>query len=142
MFGVGLFEMIFIGIVALVVVGPKRLPEVMKQAGRLFVHLRRTANDVRSTFDQVIRDAENDMRREEVASLRDALKPVSNLHAEVKALVAGAASPNAPIATAVHPAETPAPVGAAPYSPPAPASASPEAPPSVNAEASEPKETV
>lgn len=89
MFGVGFFELILIAVVALVVVGPKRLPEVMRQAGRLFVHFRRTANEVRSTFDQVIRQAEEEMRREETDSLRQALKPMQDVHQELKTLISG-----------------------------------------------------
>lgn len=89
MFGVGFFELVIIAVIALVVVGPKRLPEVMRQAGRIFVHLRRTANDVRATFDDVIRQAEEDMRREQAQSLRDALKPVQDAHHEVRALLSG-----------------------------------------------------
>ena len=93
MFGVGFFELVIIGVVALVVVGPKRLPEVMRQAGRLFVHLRRTANDVRSTFEQVIREAEDEMRREEAQSIRQALKPLADARQEVQQLVSGTATP-------------------------------------------------
>ena len=76
MFGVGFIELLIIAVFALVFVG-SAVPEVMRQAGRLFVHLRRTANDVRSTFDQVIRDAEDELRREEAVSLRDALQPTA-----------------------------------------------------------------
>ncbi|MEN9834698.1 MAG: twin-arginine translocase subunit TatB [Pseudomonadota bacterium] len=87
MFGIGFFELIIIAVVALVVVGPKRLPEVMKQAGRLFVHLRRTANDVRSSFEQVIREAEDEIRREESESIRKAMQPVQDVRQELQGLM-------------------------------------------------------
>jgi|GEM_PF-1884857 len=87
MFGIGFFELIIIAVVALVVVGPKRLPEVMKQAGRLFVHLRRTANDVRSSFEQVIREAEDEIRREEAESIRKSLQPVQDVRQELQGLL-------------------------------------------------------
>jgi len=90
MFGVGFFEMVIIAVVALVVVGPKRLPEVMRQAGRLFVHVRRTANDVRSTFDQVIREAEDEIRREEAQSLREALQPILDAKKDVSSIMTDA----------------------------------------------------
>lgn len=70
MFGIGFFELVVIAVVALIFIGPQRLPEFMKQAGRIFVQVRRTANDVRSTFDHVIRDAEAEIRREEVEAMR------------------------------------------------------------------------
>jgi len=65
MFGLGFFEMIALAVIALVFVGPARLPEMMRQGGKLFVQLRRTANDVKSTFDGVIREAEDEMRKVE-----------------------------------------------------------------------------
>lgn len=73
MFGIGFFELVVIAIVALIFVGPKKLPEFMKTAGRLFVQVRRTAGDVRSTFDQVVRDAEDELRREEAREFQKAL---------------------------------------------------------------------
>ena len=88
MFGVGFFEIIIIAVFALVFVGPKRLPEVMKQAGRLFVHLRRTANDVKATFEQAVRDAEDEIRREEHESLRQALQPIQDIQANIHQLLA------------------------------------------------------
>lgn len=73
MFGIGFFELVIIAIVALIFVGPTKLPEFMKTAGKFFVQMRRTANDVRSTFDQVVRDAEDEIRREEARELHKAL---------------------------------------------------------------------
>ncbi len=73
MFGIGFFELVLIAVAVLVFVGPQKLPDVMRQAGKLFVQLRRTANDVRGTFDQVLRDAEDDLRREEQAALKELL---------------------------------------------------------------------
>jgi sec-independent protein translocase protein TatB len=65
MFGLGFFEIIILAVILLVFVGPSRLPEVMRQGGKLFVQLRRTANDVKSTFDGVIREAEDEVRKVE-----------------------------------------------------------------------------
>lgn len=66
MFGIGFFELCIIAIAALVVVGPQKLPGMMRQFGRFFVQLRRASNDVRSTFDTIVHDAENEIRREEM----------------------------------------------------------------------------
>lgn len=73
MFGIGIGELLLIAIVALVLVGPKKLPDLMRQGGKFFVQLRRTANDVKATFDDVIREAENELRQQELAQLRDVL---------------------------------------------------------------------
>lgn len=70
MFGIGFFELLVIAVFALIFVGPKKLPDVMRQAGKFFVQIRRTTNDVRSTFEQVVRDAEEELRREEIAQMR------------------------------------------------------------------------
>lgn len=107
MFGIGFSELIVIAIVALIFVGPKRLPEVMKQAGKLFVHVRRTANDVKGTFDQVVREAENEVRKEEADQMRQLMtgtKPVTT----VKAIDAGIIDGGQPMAAHTpvdHPAE-------------------------------------
>lgn len=76
MFGIGFFEIVIIAVAALVLVGPKKLPELMRQAGKLFVQVRRTTNDVRSTFDQIIKEAEDDLRKKEIEDLRNILSPV------------------------------------------------------------------
>ena len=77
MFGLGFFEIVIIAVAALVLVGPKKLPDLMRQAGKLFVQVRRTTNDVRSTIDQVIKEAEDDLRQKEIADLKNILQPNS-----------------------------------------------------------------
>ena len=49
MFGIGLPEMIVIAIVALVFIGPKNLPGVLRSVGRGLVQLKRATNEVRTT---------------------------------------------------------------------------------------------
>ncbi len=48
MFGIGASEIIVIFVVALLVFGPKRLPEIARNIGRVFAEFRRTANDLQS----------------------------------------------------------------------------------------------
>jgi sec-independent protein translocase protein TatB len=62
-FDVGFSELVVIGIVALVVIGPKRLPEVARAAGRMAARLRRFVDDVK-------RDMDSELRRDELAELR------------------------------------------------------------------------
>lgn len=48
MFGIGTTEIIVIFIVALLFLGPKRLPELARTVGRAFADFRRTASDLQS----------------------------------------------------------------------------------------------
>ena len=67
MFGLGFFELCIIAIFSLIFVGPKKLPELMNQFGRFFVQVRRMSNDVKSSVDEVIQDAERELQEEELA---------------------------------------------------------------------------
>ena len=66
MFGIGFLEICVIAVVALVFVGPKRLPELMRQAGKFFVQFRRVSSEVKSNFDQVVYEAEVEAHREKL----------------------------------------------------------------------------
>ena len=58
MFGVDWQEFLIIGIVALVVIGPKDLPRAMRVAGQWVGKARATARHFRSGIDTMIREAE------------------------------------------------------------------------------------
>lgn len=85
MFGLGISEIIVIVIAALIFVGPKQLPEFIKSAGKLFVQVRRAANEVKSTVDGVIQEAENEIRKE-AQSITDSVdtKGISKDLSEIK----------------------------------------------------------
>lgn len=51
MFGIGMPELIIIFLVALIVVGPKRLPELARTLGRGLSEFKKAANDVRNTLE-------------------------------------------------------------------------------------------
>jgi sec-independent protein translocase protein TatB len=128
MFGIGFFELVIIAIVALIFVGPKKLPEFMKTAGKFFVQVRRTAGDVRSTFDQVVREAEDELRREEVKELQKALLAATHPAPPKEAVAAADDLHNSDgtLKSMTPPAlEPPTPEGAKSYQPAAPAAAPP-----------------
>jgi sec-independent protein translocase protein TatB len=57
-------------IVALVVVGPKDLPRLMRTLGQWMAKARRMADEFRRSFDDMARQAELDELRKEIESLR------------------------------------------------------------------------
>ena len=65
MFGIGFMELVVVAVVVLMFVGPRRLPDLMRQFGRLFVRVRRMSSEVKTTFDNVIREAEQELETEQ-----------------------------------------------------------------------------
>lgn len=54
MFGIGLPEVVIILIVALLVVGPSKLPELARTLGKAFTEFRRMADEVKDTFEEEV----------------------------------------------------------------------------------------
>ena len=52
MFDVGFTELVLIGLVALLVVGPERLPELVRTAGRWIGRAQRVARELRSELER------------------------------------------------------------------------------------------
>lgn len=67
---IGAGELLLIGIVALVVVGPKDLPVLMRRLGQFTARLRGMAAEFRASFDEMGRQSELDELRREVEALR------------------------------------------------------------------------
>lgn len=67
---IGAGELLLIGIVALVVVGPKDLPMLMRRLGQFTARLRGMAAEFRASFDEMGRQSELDELRREVEALR------------------------------------------------------------------------
>ncbi len=68
--GIGGLEILVIGLLALIVVGPKDLPLLMRKVGRAVGKARAMANEFRSSFDEMARQSELDELRKEVEALR------------------------------------------------------------------------
>ncbi|WP_343683900.1 Sec-independent protein translocase protein TatB [Asticcacaulis sp.] len=68
--GIGGSELIVIAVVALIVVGPKDLPKLLRQLGRFTAKMRSMADEFRTSFDDMARQSELDDLRKEVEALR------------------------------------------------------------------------
>ncbi|QGZ94837.1 Sec-independent protein translocase protein TatB [Terricaulis silvestris] len=66
----GFNEIIILGILALVVVGPKDLPLLFRKLGKWTAKLRGMAQEFRTGFDELARQAELDELKREVQALR------------------------------------------------------------------------
>src|SRR5262245_63501800 len=58
MFDIGWGELLVIGIVALVMIGPKELPGALRTLGQWMAKLRRMASEFQSQFHEAMREAE------------------------------------------------------------------------------------
>ena len=55
MFGIGMQELVLIFVIALIVVGPKQLPELAKALGKGYAEFRRAFDDMKSSVEREIR---------------------------------------------------------------------------------------
>jgi sec-independent protein translocase protein TatB len=67
MFDIGFSEMLVIAVVALIVIGPERLPGVARTMGHLFGRMQRYVNDVKS-------DIQREIELDELRKLRDTVE--------------------------------------------------------------------
>ncbi len=81
--GIGTAELIVIAAVALIVVGPKDLPVLMRKIGGFMTKMRGLASEFRASFDEMARQAEFDELRKEVEALRQG-RPIEAARADVE----------------------------------------------------------
>lgn len=67
MFDIGFSELLVIGVVALIVLGPERLPKVARTAGHMLGRLQRYVSDVKA-------EIKREMHNEELMKLRSSLE--------------------------------------------------------------------
>ncbi len=128
MFDIGWGELLVIGIVALVVIGPKELPVVVRTLGQSMAKLRRMAAEFQNQFNEAMREAELDELKKQAEKLVDSTKatayePFKELTQELDALPAAmdAVTPKAADASAANaPAAAEPPPPASVESAPAP----------------------
>ncbi|WP_106753183.1 Sec-independent protein translocase protein TatB [Pannonibacter carbonis] len=60
MFDIGWTELLVIAVVAIIVVGPKDLPRMLRAFGQTIGKMRRMANEFQSTFNDALKEAERE----------------------------------------------------------------------------------
>ncbi len=131
MFDIGFTEIVVIAVVALIVIGPERLPKTARTLGHLFGRLQRYVNDVKS-------DISREMELEELRKLQQEMKSAasdleSSMTAAARDVESGMRGVEAQLNAGASETPAPAPVQAAEFAAPASApspSAPAEAPPS------------
>ncbi len=76
-----LFEIVIVFAVALIVVGPKDLPIMMRKVGRFVAHMRGMAAEFRASFDEMARQSELDELRKEVEAMKSG-RAIAGLEAD------------------------------------------------------------
>jgi sec-independent protein translocase protein TatB len=117
MFDVGASELLVIGAVALLVIGPKELPGLIRTMGEMTSKVRRMAAEFRGQFDDAMREAELDQAKKAFTdaadtanSVRSSFNPLDTIRNELAsakdtitrgtAVATGAAVGAATVATA------------------------------------------
>ena len=136
MFDLSWGEVMVIGAVALIVIGPKDLPKALRTLGNMTAKVRRMAGEFQSQFNDAMREAELDEIRKQVEGVNQSVTsfdPVQSVRDELKGAIEGPASTTPPVNPVIAPEPTsPAltdasaasgPLPVAPEPPPAPSPA-------------------
>jgi Tat protein translocase TatB subunit len=85
MFGsIGPAELILIFIIALLVFGPKKLPEIGRQVGKALRELKKTSDEIKGRIEEEIDAAElKDIRKDIQSGVDDFRKSVTDVTSEV-----------------------------------------------------------
>src|ERR1700730_3870565 len=99
--GMGPMEVLLIVVLALIVFGPAKLPEIMGQVGKAINDFRRATSELSDEFNRTIQAELQETR----AVIDDTKSAVTDAHAQINSAVTGIP---APVRTAEPPAALPA----------------------------------
>ena len=77
MFDIGWSELVVVGLVALIVIGPKELPTVLRTAGQWMGKVKRMASEFQGQFQEALREAEVADLKEQADDLTGSLKSIT-----------------------------------------------------------------
>jgi sec-independent protein translocase protein TatB len=115
MFDIGWSELLLIGIVALIVIGPKELPGALRMLGQWMGKLRRMAGEFQGQFQEAMREAELADLKKQVDDMTTQAQSYANFDpvGEVRKELESTQQQIESAITHTPPAETPAPPAAA-----------------------------
>ena len=89
MFDIGWTELVVIGIVALIVIGPRELPATLRSIGQMLTKVRRMASEFQGQFNEALREAELDELRKEAEKLTSGVNfdPLEKVKSEIESAV-------------------------------------------------------
>lgn len=95
MFDIAWSKLMIIGVVALIVIGPKDLPGVLRSLGEMVGKLRRMADEFRGQFSDAMRESQFDDIKKDMSDLGDSVRsatstgfnPIQSIRDEVKGAV-------------------------------------------------------
>jgi sec-independent protein translocase protein TatB len=134
MLDIGWSEMAIIAVVALVVIGPKELPNALRTVTQFMRYARKMAAEFQGGIDQIVREAELDEARKTIQSVTSMdikgevtkmVDPTGDLHRTLNERIEDAVEPPA-AAPSAAPALAAEPASDAPAAPPGPLAAQPE----------------
>jgi sec-independent protein translocase protein TatB len=97
---IGMWDSLILMVMALVVFGPRRLPQLARQLGKIMYEFRKASNDFKYQMDQELRIAEETDRRTREEARQRAL----TAGAEAASPVVATETPTAPVAAEETPA--------------------------------------
>lgn len=118
MFDLGWSKLIIIAMLAIVVVGPKDLPALLRTIGKFVGQIRRQADEFRRQFDEAMKDTELDQIRKDVEDIKrtatdsmrdiersaeDSVKPLETATSEITDLGNASSTPSSGASEAVAP---------------------------------------
>jgi sec-independent protein translocase protein TatB len=103
MFDLSSSKLLILGLVALIVVGPKELPLLLRTLGKYMAMIRRQAAEFRTQFDDAMRESELDTLKKDIETVgSDMQKTMRDAEMSVEKEVAAA---NAEMDAALKPAD-------------------------------------
>jgi len=121
MFEIGWSELLVIAVVAIIVVGPKELPRMLRTFGGMLGKMRRMAGEFQTQFNDVLREAERQAELDDVKKQVEAVKSIDPLKDVRSSLTDAVSTPSKPLPPPVSPVPAasgpPIPQAAMPASP-------------------------